>query len=257
MKRYNYLQTIYLSFFSRDLYRDVAKNWGAGVVLYLFILLVICWAVMIFKFQPGLNRSFQHVANELAPQVPEIHVKNGEVSTPENRPYLIKDPESGEAIAIIDTSGKYPDLNETPSSTKILVTNNKVFYLSDANSEKIQKIPTNVTADIKPDKVKQVMIRVVDWLWVIFFPVFLLVSLAYRLIQALVYAVIGKMFSALSNVPLTYSELLKLSMVAVTPVIVLSTILDWFTVTFPFQLLVYFIISMAYLIFAIGANRTH
>jgi len=257
MKRYNYLQTIYLSFFSRDLYRDVAKNWGGGVVLYLFILLLICWAVMIVRYQPVINHSFQHIANELAPQIPEIHIKKGEVSTPENRPYLIKDKESGETIIIIDTSGKYPDLNETPSSTKVLITHDKVYYVDDSNSERIQKIPAKITVEIKPDQVKQSLIKIADWLWVIFLPILLILSFAYRLVQALIYAVIGKIFSALSNASLSYAELLKLSMVAVTPVIVISTILDWFSVAFPFQWLLYFIITMAYLIFAIGANKTN
>lgn len=254
MKKYNYLQAIAMSFYSRDLYRDVVKNWGGGVVLYLFILLFICWAVMMVKIQPAIDLSVKEVANQLGPQIPELDIQKGEISTPLNKPYMIKD-ESDHISGIIDTSGKYNTLSEAPLGTRILITKTMVFYMDDANTLKMQSIPKSLTVHVKPELVKNKIIQFVGWSWVIFFPVLLLLSFIYRLIQGLFYALIGKIFAALADVSLTYGEILKLSFIVMTPAIVLGTVLDWMRVSFHFEWLVYFILTMVYLIFALKANK--
>lgn len=255
MKDYSYLQAIYMSFYSRKLYRDVANNWGGGVVLYLFILLAICWAVMVFRYQPVIDRSFRQVADQVTPQVPEVKIQKGQASTPENRPYLIKDLDNGDVVAIIDTSDKYQSLNDTPSSTRILLTKDAVFYMDGSNNIRMQKIPNTLMLNVKPEIVKIKLLQFVGWSWLIIFPFLLFFSFIYRLAQSLVYAAIGKVFSALSNIPLTYAKILKISMIAVTPAIILSTILDWLYVGFSFELLAFFVITMVYLFFGIKANK--
>jgi hypothetical protein len=256
MKEYSCFQAMFMSFYSSRLYRDVAKNWGAGVILYLFILLLISWGVMMFHYQPVITTSFTEGVNKFAPQFPEMTVKDGEISTPENRPYFITDPDNKEeVIAIIDTSGKYVDFSNAPKDAVILVTQTKTYFLDKSKNVKENTIPKNLTLDVSPEKIKHAVIKFVGWSWVLLLPALLLGSFAYRLLQALVYAIIGKFFAALSGVRLTYTEVLKLSMVAVTPSIVLGTLIDWFNLSFPFAWLVCFIVAMGYLIFAIRSNK--
>lgn len=267
MKKYSCFQAMYMSFYSRDLYQDVAKNWGASVVLYLFILLAISWAVLVVKVQPAINTAFIGFANKIAPQIPPMTLDKGKLVTPEKRPYEIADP-GKKVFAIIDTSGKYTSLcltdecqqsnldkNIAPVTTRILVTEDKIMYADTADTIKIQSLPKNLTMDIKPDVIQEKVIKFVGWSWVIFFPVLLIFSFAYRLIQSLLYAVIGKVFASLGNNVLTYTEVLKITIITLTPAIVLDTIFDWFNVSFHFEWLLYFIITMIYLIFALNANR--
>lgn len=256
MKKYNYFQTIYMSFYSHDLYRDVAKNWGVGVVLYLLLLLLICWGSMMFKYQPMINKSFNAFVNVITPQVPEMSIKEGIVTTPEDRPYIIKDPEKDETIAIIDTSGQYSSMKDVPEKTVLLMTKDTIYYVDNRNTLRVNKLSNTLNLDIVPDKIKSVAVKLVNWLWLIILPVLLITSLVYRIVQALFYGLIGKIFSVIAKVPLTYAQNLKLAMIAVTPAIILATVLDWFNVSFRFEWLVCFLITMAYLVCAINSNRS-
>jgi hypothetical protein len=253
MKQYGCLQAIYMSFYSRALYRDIAKNWGAGVMLYLFMLLTICWTCLMFRIQPTINSSATHFANAVIPQLPQkIVIKNGIVSTPEDRPYFVRNLDTKETIAIIDTTGKYTTLEE--ANTSFLMTKDSMIY-ADKSAVKIQKLPTDLNINIDPIVVKGFTIKFIGWLWVILFPVLLLCSFVYRILQSLFYAVLGKLFAILSKTSILYFDILKLTMVAITPAIVISTIVDFFNVWPHGHLLFYFVLSMGYLIFAIYANK--
>src|SRR5579872_5684307 len=127
MKQYNYLQAIYTSFFSAGLYRDVAKNWGSGVVLYLMLVLSICWLVISIDVQPKINRFYGHFTDEYLSQIPQINIKNGVVKTPKNKTYMITNPDENIVIAIIDTSGKHTSLK--PGGAKLLLTKDTLYYI--------------------------------------------------------------------------------------------------------------------------------
>lgn len=255
MKEYNYLQAIYMSFYSRKLYRDIVQHWGGGVVLYLFILLLLCWVAMMFRIQPTINIGLKQISDKYVMQLPEIKFKDGQAQTPENKPYFITEPNAGKVIGVIDTSGKYKTLDDVPKTAQMLLTNDMVYYYDNSNNIKSGTIPKTLNADLKPEQIKTSIIKFGGWLWILLLPFFLLGSFIYRLVQALLYAIIGKIFAALGSISLDYSNVLKLSMIAITPAIILGTILDWFDVTFHLQWLLYFVIAMVYLVFALGANR--
>src|SRR5438445_8530600 len=121
MKQYGWFRAMIMSFYSRNLYRDVAENWGLGTFVYLFLLLSICWAVLMFHIQPGITLATAQAINEIVPQLPApMIVKDGKLVTPENKPYIILSKETKEVIAVIDTSGKYTDL--ATLKTPLLIT---------------------------------------------------------------------------------------------------------------------------------------
>lgn len=253
MKQYNFLQAIYMSFFSRNLYRDVVANWGAEVILYLFFVLFLCWVVLMLFIQPAINQFAAVVTKEYAGQIPPMKITNGVISTPEKKPYYIKEPGSNNVVAVIDTSGKYQTVENMPAN--VLVTANEVMYKSNPNEVKIQKLSSNLNTEIEPTTLGILINKYAHYAWILLFPVALLFSFFYRLIQALIYAVLGKIFAAFSNVTITYGQVLKLAMVAITPTLLISTILDLLIAGFPFEWLAYFILSMSYLIFALSAVK--
>jgi hypothetical protein len=253
MKQYGYLQAIFMSFYSRNLYRDVAKNWGGGVFLYLLLLLVICWALLMFRMQPVINQSAEHFANTIVVQLPEsINIEKGSAKTAENRPYPIKDPDTHKTVVMIDTSGKYTDLQQTEA--QILMTKDTLIY-SDNNAIKIQKIPVDIKLSIKPEYIKEFAVKFAGWSWIFLFPIFLIGSFLYRFIESLFYAVLGKVFALLTNIEISYIVITKLALVALTPAIVISTLVEWYGHWPHNHVLFYFVLSMAYLMFAIGAVR--
>ena len=153
---------------------------------------------------------------------------------------------------VIDTSGKFH--NNEEANTDILLMKQELI-IKDSDELRIYKIPKSLKVDLKPEQIEE---RVGDMLhlsWMILFPIIIVLVFIYRLIQAVLYAVMGKVFSLLADNPIRYVHILKLSLVAVTPAIIIKAFLLWFDFTFPFQWLCFFGLTMGYLIFAIQVNR--
>lgn len=252
-RRNGCLVAIIKSFYSRDLYRDVVQNWGFGVVLYLLLLLTLCWGILAIPMQKNVELGYTSFSDKLFPQIPVMEIKNGELKTPENRPYVITDPHNKQVLAIIDTSGKYQNLDKTTAS--LLLTKHAVYYQNDAKMEKMRNFSADLNLDIKPQNVKSISDRFVHWAWLLFLPALILLTFIYRIIEAALYAILGEIFSMIAKISLTYGEVFRLSIFAMTPAIIISTILDWFLIGFRHQLLFYFLLSMAYLVFGVLANK--
>jgi hypothetical protein len=252
MRKYGCLQAIIKSFYSADLYRDAAQNWGGGVLLYLLLVLTICWALLSITIQKAVNIQYSTFSGQYFPQLPNMALKEGELKTPENKPYFIVDSHNN-VVAIIDTSGQYKNLDKNPA--EVLITKNAVIYKDKSSENKSHQFSSDLTLDIKPAAIKSHLEVAVNWLWVILFPILLLFSFLYRLIQAALYAVIGELFAMLSNVSLTYGQVFRITIFAITPAIFVGTVLDWFSITFSHLWLTCFAISMGYLVFGIRSNK--
>lgn len=252
MRQYGCLQAIAMSFYSRELYRDVAKNWRGGVLLYLLLLLGICWAVLCVNIQKQANVGYGKFSDKFFSQIPEMSIKSGELKTPENRPYLILDTDK-QVVGIIDTSGKYHSLENT--TAEFLITKNAIYYKDKGDIKKGHEFSSNLNVDFKPVEVKHSIGVFINWSWVLLFPLFVIVTFIYRLVQSALYAVLGEIFVVIWRVQLTYGEIFRMAIFAITPSIVISTILEWFSISFSYLWLLYFVLSMGYLIFAIRSNK--
>lgn len=253
MRQYNALQAIYMSFYSRQLYRDVAANWGAYSFLYLLFILALSWIVMTVQIQTGLNRIYTKASDEFVMQIPVMTIKNGKMSTPEARPYFVKDLKNHEDIAIIDTTGKYTNL-ET-AKVDLLVTSKEVILKPKPNEIRIDQFPANLNMVIEPQVVNQYVKGYVDYAWVLLFPAFLLISFFYRVIQALIYSLFGKIFAKVKKIHLSYGKILQISLVSITPVLVIAPIFNFFGIVVVYSGLFYFLLGMIYLFFGINANK--
>ena len=123
MKQFSCWQAIYKAFYSRDLYRDVVKNWDVDVVLYLLYILAVCWIIALINTQNNFIHQFNREINGIVAQIPEIIVKDGVAKTKINHPYTVKNPVSNEVIMVIDTSGRYQHLKQI--NTPLLITKTK------------------------------------------------------------------------------------------------------------------------------------
>lgn len=254
MQEYKWYHAIFMSFFSRNLYRDVANNWGGKAFLYLLLLLALSWIAETIFFQLGLNQWYRADSDKIVYQIPEMTIKNGVLSTPENHPYIITSPDDiNKRIAIIDATGQYQTLEQ--SKTDLLITKTQIISQSRPNEIKINSIPSSLNIVIEPKVVNQYAKDYLNFAWILFFPFVLFFTFLYRVCQALIYSVIGKIFSGISGADLEYGKILQVSLVAITPAIVIATILDIFSISFRYEYLLYFVLAMIYLYFGISANK--
>lgn len=124
---YNYLQALYLSFFSNRLYIDVGRRWKGFSFLYL----VLVFSIVALPLSLRIIINFDNYFNKkmLLPlkSLPPFYIQNGLVSLDKPMPFFAID-NAGKVIAIIDTTGtinkidnKYPDLS-------ILIVKDRLFY---------------------------------------------------------------------------------------------------------------------------------
>ena len=252
MKKFSIIHIPALSFFSKELYRDVGLNWKGVNFLYLLLLVVICWIPTVIKIHFGVTDFVNNEAPTFVEQLPEITITNGEVSISEPQPYYIKDPESGDVLAIIDTTGTVESLED--SDALCLLTKTKIMWRKSEAETQIYDL----------SKVKHFVLnseRVMGWLHIVskFFviiisPFALLGSYLIRIVQALIYAAVGLLFALWCKVALSYATLLRLAVVAMTPCLLARTILDIADIHLPYATLISLVVTLAYLFFAVKAN---
>lgn len=252
MKKFSIIHIPFLSFFSKELYIDVGQNWKGVNFLYLLLLLAVCLIPTMINLHRGISNFVNNEAPAIVNQVPEITITDGQVSIKETQPYYIKDPDSDEPLAIIDTTGQIESLEDTDAF--FLLTGNKVI-IKESKFENRTYDLSNVKAFAVDSE------RITGWLHigrkflaVVIYPFALLGSYLFRIVQALIYAAVGLLFALWCKVTLSYATLLRLAVVAMTPCLLAKTIFGIADIHLSYATLISLVITLAYLFFAVKAN---
>lgn len=253
MKRFSIFHAPVFCFFSSAFYRDVARNWKRVCFGYLLLLLILCWIPGMIKVHLGFSGFLKNDAPAIISQIPEIRIVNGEASTPESRPYLINDPETGEPFFLIDTTGATTSLDGVPESVKGLVTKTEVIIMKSEFETRTFDFSSIDDFTLTGEKIenwagilKKVLIPVI-------LPFAVFGSYVFRILQALFYSLFALMFAAILGASgrLTYGAMLRVTVMAMSPAIILQTIFGIFSISLPVAWLLYFVLSMAFLFFGI------
>ena len=252
MKRYSIFYAPILSFFSRKLYRDVCHQ-GKGVgFLYLLLLLTICWLPPLMKMQDGLSNFVDNEAPEVVAQIPNITITKGLASIAEPQPYYIRDLKTDTVLFVIDTTGELTSLADTEAFG--LITKTQAIF-------KKSEIETRAFSFSEIEEFTLEKDQITSWLAIAkknVVPILYLFSLpfsfVFRIIQVLIYAVVGLLLSSWCKSDRNYKELLRLAVVAITPGIIIKTILGTLHISLPFAGLWYLFIAIGYLLWGIKAS---
>lgn len=250
MKHYTVFHALALSFFSKPFYRFVGKTWKGLGFAYLLLLLAVVWVPVMIATQARINAIIDYGAPPFINQIPPITLKDGTVSVDAPMPYTIIDPGSGVQILAIDTTGTIHSLEQTQAvalltKTALLVRGQEPFELTTLK-------PLNVM--ITSEGTSRLLQTVRNWFAVVAYPFAVAGSYCYRVVQALIYGLIGLLFANILKARREYAMLVQLSLVAVTPAIVLNGIRSVLGIFIPFWGLIMFLLSMGYLFFAVKAT---
>lgn len=253
MRIYSIIQAIYKSFYEKNFYKDVASNWKSVPFLYLLALLALTLIPSMFQMQSGLNNFMAKEFPKIAYQVPRIEISNGNVQTEVPMPYLIKVPDTGRVLIIIDTTGKINSLEG--ANAKMLLTKTKLMIQRrsmETRTYDLSNINSFVLDQTRIYRWSEIFRK---WFIVVLYPVMIIALYFYRIIQALFYSIAGIIFAKTLKIKLSYASLVSLSIVSLTPVIIINEIYKFAGLRIPFWWLICFIIAMGYLYFAVKANR--
>lgn len=252
MRRYSIFHPLVLSFFSKSLYRDVGKNWRGTGLLYLAVLLALVWIPTMIKGHLQMSKWVDGDSKEITKQIPAVTISNGQVSTDVTTPHFIKDPKTGDTIAIIDITGEYETLENTDA--KFLLTKSKVIVSKSGNRSETYDLSGVQSFYVDRSHVEGWLTSARQWLFPVLYPLALIFSFIFRAVQVLIYALIGMLFAKILNANLDYKTLMRLAAISITPVILLNLLLEFVPIKIPWWSLIVIVIALAYLFLAVKVN---
>jgi len=241
-------RTPFFAFYSRALYQHVARAWRGSGLGYLFLVTACCSLFITVRAASILDDFFSHQLMPVLNQVPTLSIKGGELQPLTTTPLVIMAPESQRPGLIIDTSAQ-PRLDELSPQVWLLQHQARVRQ-PDGN---YQVVDFSSMGDLELDKptLMAVADKLRSFVKVLSFLPIQLSEFVYRLLQALLYSIAGLAYCRLLKVSLGYQVLLRLTCVAMTPALLISSLLFFMGVNLPVLGVLYFVASQAYLYFAI------
>lgn len=236
MKQFGFFHPFYMAFYSKALYRDVALNWRGTCFGYLFVLLLFSWLLFVVKFHLMLVGFVDKNLPVILEKVPPITIKDGKVSVDAKQPYFINS-KDGQPIAILDTTGQYKSLDNTRGY--VLLTDSALIIRKSPSETQTVDLSRVKEFSFQKSVVRRWVDFAVQWAAPLFFLLALPFSFAYRIVQTLLYAAIGTAFVSSLRGSLPFSAVLRLAVMAVTPVIVLDTVILLAGVEIPFVMFTY------------------
>jgi len=252
MKTFSIFHIPIFSFFSRDLYRDVGLNWRGTNFGYLLLLLVVCWIPQMFLIHTALSdlKEDEEVKAFIS-QVPTIKITDGEVSADVEQPYYVRAPDTNDVLAIIDTTGTITSIEDP--NTLLLLTKNSVITRQSEYEQRSYDLSQIDDLTLNRDMATKFLNIIAQFAAIVIYPVAVVSSYIYRIIQALIYAAIGLLFARICNVKLSYDALLRLAVVAVTPCIIVGTVMSF--TSFYLPLYFYLIAALLYLFSGVKSTQ--
>jgi len=252
MKRYSTVHPLFMSFYSRSLYQDVAMNWRKISLLYLLLLLAVCLIPLTFKTRAAVSDYLLHEAPKIVKQFPVVSISKGQVSVDIPMPYTIKDPQSNAPFIIIDTTGQVTSLSG--SDALVLLTKTKLFFKRGPKESRILDLSDIDSLVIDQSMLYDWMETFIEYFAFVLYPVALFFTFLFRILQAIVFAVMARSFNNYLKLNFRYSALLSLSIVSMTPAIIFDALYNYFDMVIPFWWLIDFALALGYLFFALKSN---
>jgi Protein of unknown function (DUF1189) len=230
MKTYGLLSAIPLSFYSAALYRDVGRNWTGIGLLYLTVLLAICWVPTGIRVHAGLHRFAVTDVPQMTANLPEITINDGYMrANPPGRHELREsNPRPGTtpgALIIDDSIDEVPA--DLPRGTMMLT--RREFGAARSNREERRIFQLSAVGDVHVTRESAAgfLSSLQFWVPPLAYLAGLAGSLIVRLVQACLYGALAQALARRREVALDFAAAMRIALVAVTPWIVLRTLM-WF-----------------------------
>ena len=251
---YGYFSALWMSFYSQNLYIDVGKRWRGFGLLYLLLLsalVAIPWSV-----QTGLTLQKDYVERVLPSiqKMPVIHYIKGKLSIDKEMPYIINDPATNKPVVIIDDTGKYTSLKNSPAT--VLMTSNQIFTQFKYSGTDVDTIGPELTFDLTPKLILTQVERGKRLLFYVLYPTVVSILYATEITLLLVLAALGQFVTRVfTKYPLKYRQSMRLICVAATPqlsLVIVTLLVDW---TGSLASTVVSLSLIAYYAFGVRANK--
>ncbi len=242
---------IYLSWFCRDFYHDVVKNWHGLGLKYLMVVLACFWLMLSIRLQVEVVNFTDGFLLPVLRQVPELILTEDRLTMNVSSPHEVKDPRTGKTLLIFDTRA---DAQEPPLDL------DGIFYIGDKQILHYhgQKSEFELKGSWKKPLITAEMLKGLeeakDWSGTIVFSVFYLATLFFVTLQVFLYGLVGFALSGVLRRPLSYSQAGRVAAIALLPVLTLEFLQRITGVFLPLWTMVSVFLAIGYVIFGIRST---
>ncbi len=248
MKQFPFYKALYLPFFSRALYRDVIENWKGLGYLYLLLLVTIASVVTIIVGNIYLiNWLSSEEYKKFINQVPYITIKDGKLSIDRPLPYNIT---TDEGVFITFDNSEEP---ATPA--RIHVSEDYIHAYKSSVETRTYDISEIPDIDFGKEELEIIANKIVKIIGVIIIIPTILIVTIYRIILSIFYGITGLIINAIMKTNLTFDQLVRVSVVAVTPVVIIDLVLVIAQIHMPYWWLMGVFVVIGYMIFGLKAYK--
>lgn len=255
MTTYTAFNAPFFSIFDPGLYREVRYKWEGTNVFYLFGLILCILVISAVSWFIFFDKVYKDHSQRLVQQMPVMTFKNGELTIDRDSPYLVE-PEFAPSIALL----KFDTTQDSTSSNGEAM----VLFSKKTLVMPFMSMPYPFGNTTLPPEAVGGMLRMSTFT----IPVlYVLIGLPFlwtlHTMQAILYAGVAVLLAQMSATKLPFDAAMRLAIMAMTPVMLLSTALTvvqwtmgamlpylehWGFITVP--------IVIGYLVFAIRSSST-
>jgi hypothetical protein len=162
----------------------------------------------------------------MAQQMPTVTIQDGTMRANPGGRHELKDPSTGEVFLIIDDT-----IDEVPAETLAdgAVLTRKEFgtFTRRRSERRVWKLAPGLNMNVTAAKAQSFLTGLPYWATPLMYVGALAGSLAFRIVQVLLYGSIGMFYAKRFKAAIEYKDAVRLAAVAITPVVVLRTLI-WF-----------------------------
>jgi hypothetical protein len=214
------LKIFYLCFFSKPFYRDVAHRWTGYAFSTLCIITVLFSSVYTIALHKSFRSFMQNEGTRVTAQIPDMTILSGQMRIYGNWPLYIKD-SRGRVWVQYDTIYK----EEQFAAGQMWITATDLYirpFYGDVHRFSFKDIGQ---MSLSRQQIKDTLNSLQKNFLIFAFPLTLGIFLIYRVLQVAVLSLWGKFLNRYLGVFLHYDQIVRLTVVAFTTVLLLESAL--------------------------------
>ncbi len=251
MRRFTIVHPLYMAFYSRALYRDVARNWKGYGVAYLLSLVALCMIPSALTTQSAISDFLNKEGPKIIRQMPAVTISKGRLSIDRPEPYFVRDEKTGDPVILFDADDKASPGER--AKVPILVLRSEIIVRGEGGQ--VRHLDLSDVDGFHSDKrlLYDWMDDLSESLALFLYPFIVLFSFIVRIFETAVCGAIGAAFAKSLNSRLTYPDLMRLSVIALTPSMVVGAVVKIAGVIIPLWWAAGLPITLAFLYYGIKA----
>ncbi|MDF2520346.1 MAG: hypothetical protein K0R84_974 [Clostridia bacterium] len=232
-------------------YKSIKNNRFAKSFLYLLLLFLIIYSFIAVRNFIWMRGLMDQAALNLSVSIPDFEFKDGKFSFEGEMPYYISS--STNELIVIDTTGATDSKVIDNVMLGILITEDTVYM---RNNNQAQQFNLEDFKDVEFNKQDLIeRLPSVSWLMLVVMIVAFVFVLGWKLITAVLLALIGVILNSVYKTDLKFNHLLNFSIYALTLPLIIDLAVDMSGFVVPYFFIIYWFIAILYLSMAMKAYR--